>query len=446
MEPWIYFIGTAIAPFGVLALLILVRYPQWSPSTLLLAATVTPWSFAKGVTPVLVLTALLAAARLLESVVSRSHRAKGFAPPRRAAVAFGAAAIVSAVWGWLAMDPEVWAFWNPVFLPVQLGQLAALVLGPAALLLTSILLTRRVILQASIVFYLVLTTVGLLLSFVTSAFEINLRGLVLTWSASLVYGQLLFNDRLSRRVRALLIGVLLLTLYVKLVLAFSWVSGWLPTLVAIAVVTAFRSWKAVLAFATVAVLAAVLFGAFLEQDYDREYEESGSTRMEKWSLVAQQPFVRDHFFLGTGPANYALYFSAYTPRNRLSTHNNYADIFLQMGVVGLGLLLWVVVSAVRLGLRLSASGINDPFLVGFVRGVVGGVAAVIVAMMLGDWFTPFVYNQTLAGFSWTVQSWIFIGALCAVPAILLNEPDRVTHRRRATSRQPAGRQLVPAHD
>jgi hypothetical protein len=411
-----------MAPFCVLALLILVRYPQWSPSTLLLTATLTPWSFAKGVTPVLMLTALLTAAGLLAGIVSSSHRPRGFAPPRRAAVAFAAAAVVSAVWGWLAMDPVVSAFWTPQFLPVQLGQLSALILAPAALLLTSVLVTRRAILQASIVLYLVLTTIGVLISFVTPAIEINLRGLVLTWSACLIYGQLLFNNSLSRLVRTLLIAVLLLIFYVKFVMAFTWVSGWLPTLIAIAVITTFRSWKAVLTFATVAVLVTILFSAFLEQDYDREYEESGGTRMEKWTLVAQQPFILEHFVLGTGPANYALYFSAYTPQNRLSTHNNYADIFLQMGVVGVGLLLWVVFSAGRLGIQLSWSGISDPFLIAFVRSAVGGVAAVIVAMMLGDWFTPFVYNQTLAGFSWTVQSWIFIGALCAVPSILRSDP------------------------
>jgi hypothetical protein len=108
----------------------------------------------------------------------------------------------------------------------------------------------------------------------------------------------------------------------------------------------------------------------------------------------------------------------------MSSHNNYADIFLQMGVVGIVALLWVVGSAGRLGVRLIASGIGDPFLLGFVCSSVGGIAAVVVAMMLGDWFTPFVYNQTLAGFSWTVQSWIFIGALCAVPTIIRREARR----------------------
>jgi O-antigen ligase len=201
------------------------------------------------------------------------------------------------------------------------------------------------------------------------------------------------------------------------------VSGWLPTLVALAVITWFRSWRAMLALIVAGLVVVLLAGTFLEQDYDREYDESGSTRMAKWTLVASQPFVRNHFLLGTGPANYALYFSAYTPQDRLSTHNNYADIYLQMGLVGIGVLFWVVVGTGRLALAIRKAGPSDPFVDAFVHSVIGGVAAVLVAMMLGDWFTPFVYNQTLAGFSWTVQSWIFMGALCAVPTILRDESD-----------------------
>src|SRR5689334_22813422 len=143
MEPLLYLGGLAMAPLAILALLVFVKRPDWAPATILLAATATPWSFAKGVTPVLVITAAVAAITLLACVVTGWHRRLEFARPRRAALAFAIAAIVSAVWGWFAMEPEVKAFWTQPFLPVQLGQLSALVLAPAALLLTSSLLTRR---------------------------------------------------------------------------------------------------------------------------------------------------------------------------------------------------------------------------------------------------------------------------------------------------------------
>lgn len=442
MDSLIYIIGWATVPFLLLGLLALAKRPGWTPAMLLAAATLTPWSFSKGVTPALVLTVLFAVIKIVESIAQRSPRLIMPAEPRRAAVAFIIAASVSGVWGYLSMEPAVAAFWTPQFLLVQLGQFAALVLAPAAMLLTSFVLTSRRLLRQAVVVFLVVTTIGLVLSLITSAVEVNLRGLVLTWSACIIYGQLMFNDSLSRPVRTLLFGILALTLFWKFVLGFTWVSGWLPTLVAMGVVTAFRSRKAVFGIAAIGVVALVIFSAFFRQDYDREYNESGGTRLEKWTLVAKQPFIREHFVLGTGPATYAIYFSAYTPENRLSTHNNYADIFLQMGIAGIGIILWLLISAGKLGARLCAVGITDPFLRGFVHSTVGGIVAVGVAMMLGDWFTPFAYNQTIAGYAWTVQSWIFIGALCAVPTMLRGELAQAATLR---SRRPSPRPFLVAH-
>jgi hypothetical protein len=38
-------------------------------------------------------------------------------------------------------------------------------------------------------------------------------------------------------------------------------------------------------------------------------------------------------------------------------------------------------------------------------------------MALGDWVIPFVYNQTIAGFDYTIESWLGIGMLVALDAI-----------------------------
>ena len=53
-----------------------------------------------------------------------------------------------------------------------------------------------------------------------------------------------------------------------------------------------------------------------------------------------------------------------------------------------------------------------------------GINLTIYLQSLGDWLIPFVLNQGLHGFSWTVNSWIFLGALVAVPSILENEQKR----------------------
>jgi len=413
-------LALAVAPFSLLILLVLVKHPRWSPTLLLLTATATPWSFGKGLTPSLVLTGVLAVIACLAMIFGRSPSATVAVTPKRMAAAFAATAVISALLGWFAAEQEILKVIQAEWLPVQLGQLAAIALGPAAFLVTARFLTTRRALLAMIVSYVAITTFGMMIGLTIQAFEVNLRGLVLTWSAALILGQLLFNEDLGKPIRALLVGILGVTLFVKFALGLTWVSGWLPTVVAFAVITAIRWRKSLAVFAVVAVLGFAYAGDTITADYDREYNESGGSRLNKWTLVTRQPFVQDHLAFGTGPANYAVYFAVYTPGDRMSTHNNYLDIFLQLGLVGISLLFLLLFSVSRLGLRLSASSM-DPFMRAFVRSVLGGVAAVAVAMALGDWFTPFVFNQGLAGFSWTVQSWIFMGALCAVPVIIRNE-------------------------
>jgi hypothetical protein len=45
------------------------------------------------------------------------------------------------------------------------------------------------------------------------------------------------------------------------------------------------------------------------------------------------------------------------------------------------------------------------------------VVGIILAMALGDWVIPFVYNQTIAGFDYTIETWLAIGMLVALDAI-----------------------------
>ena len=42
------------------------------------------------------------------------------------------------------------------------------------------------------------------------------------------------------------------------------------------------------------------------------------------------------------------------------------------------------------------------------------LAGTLVAMMLADWFLPFVYNVGFAGFRTSVVAWMFLGGLVAL--------------------------------
>ncbi|HUX87697.1 MAG TPA: hypothetical protein VMW65_11900, partial [Chloroflexota bacterium] len=88
----------------------------------------------------------------------------------------------------------------------------------------------------------------------------------------------------------------------------------------------------------------------------------------------------------------------------------------ETGILGSIVFIWFLLTLVFVGARACRQW-RSGFPAGFVYGAYGGLFAVLVAMALGDWFIPFVYNQTIAGYRYTVQSWIFLGFLAAFAAM-----------------------------
>jgi hypothetical protein len=98
---------------------------------------------------------------------------------------------------------------------------------------------------------------------------------------------------------------------------------------------------------------------------------------------------------------------------RVSSHNNYIDIYAQTGLLGLGLFCWFVVEVARLGLCLRAR-FSAGFLAGYVNAMLAAGAACLVIMLLADWILPFVYNIGFPGFQASVLVWLFVGGLVAI--------------------------------
>jgi hypothetical protein len=46
----------------------------------------------------------------------------------------------------------------------------------------------------------------------------------------------------------------------------------------------------------------------------------------------------------------------------------------------------------------------------------------ILIMAFGDWLIPFAYTQSIAGFSYEVYSWIFIGTLPVIDQLARANP------------------------
>ena len=122
---------------------------------------------------------------------------------------------------------------------------------------------------------------------------------------------------------------------------------------------------------------------------------------------------------GLGPAAYRPYAAmeplSYLGANwidtpKVSSHNNYVDVFSQTGLVGLALFFWFMAEVARLARRLRRR-FRRGFEAGYANGMLAAWVSMMVIMLLLDWFLPFVYDVGFPGFQASVLVWLFLGGL-----------------------------------
>jgi hypothetical protein len=131
-----------------------------------------------------------------------------------------------------------------------------------------------------------------------------------------------------------------------------------------------------------------------------------------------------------GPAAYRsyarleplLYEGEYWIDPQVNSHNNYVDLFAQLGVVGLGLFLWFAARMTRLAFRLRAR-FRGGFEGAFINGMLACWCASLIIMLLADWILPYVYNIGFPGFQASVLVWLFLGGLLTLEARMREGPD-----------------------
>lgn len=236
-----------------------------------------------------------------------------------------------------------------------------------------------------------------------------------TWLAALACGQAAFNRHLNVLVRVALGALVLATLYVGLMQARDWVSGWLPPLVAVVTTLCVGAPRLGAALTVVAggvgtiyvprVIAFVLTA-------DNQY--SLTTRLAAWRVLAK--IVQASPALGFGPANYyhvTPLFPILGWYVHFSSHNTYVDLLAQTGLIGLGCFTWFVWEVARTGWELRRR-FPSGFAHAYVIGALGGLGGTLAAGMLCDWVLPFVYNITLEGLRASILGWLFLGGLLAL--------------------------------
>ena len=242
--------------------------------------------------------------------------------------------------------------------------------------------------------------------------------------AAMAFGQFFFNHELRLRFRIGLGLLVLGTFYVAVVQSWGWMSGWLPPMAAVATMIWLRStrWRILL-------VCALLGFAFMNSSVIYDWFFSTTEHYTVVSRQATYPImfelIRANPILGLGPANYYHYTTLFPILGwyvKFNSHSNYVDIVAQTGLLGMGIFVWLVIEIGLLGLRLLKQ-VQDGFSRGYIYGALGGLAAMLGAGFMGDWFLPFVYNVGFAGFRSSIFAWLFLGGLVAIEQINANQPE-----------------------
>jgi O-antigen ligase len=239
------------------------------------------------------------------------------------------------------------------------------------------------------------------------------------WIISITYSQTIFNDDLNIKWRVVLGAIALAGVYILFGLKFKDKSGWVPILIVVWFITFLRSWRLGLGLLLAGIVAAI---PIIPQVLETE-EYSLSTRVEIlpifWEMIRANPIF------GIGFANYHFYTELFSLRGWYTTfnsHNNYVDVAVQTGLLGLGLFIWFLARSAILGFELR-SRVTGGFAKAYVNGALGGLLGMILVSGLGDWVLPFVYNIGLSGFRISVMGWFFLGGLVVLERIFYPQTE-----------------------
>ena len=420
---------------GVAALALMLRRPALGLPIMIVAAMTIPFDFqassAVRVNIAVLMVPLLSAIWVLDMV---RRRALYLVPSavNAPAIAFVLAASLSWVLGNAYWDPLVPRPPNVIF--VQLGQWSIYASSMIACLLAANLLADSKMLKLATFTYLALGGTLAILHAVPSTEALAARVTAYggayspywVWVTALAGGQLLFNRRLPLPAKLFCLSILVALWGLAVFRLNFWLSGLLPMAMTAAVLIVLRFRRKGL---WVLLLIGLLLWANFAPIYgflggDPEWESSGGGRLEHQRLVFQLALRRPLFGLGMAAyRHYSWTIADLVARTlfqgvQVSSHNNFLDIFANMGIVGLAIFAWLVLAVLRLawGVRrrvLREGGFDSAY----ANAVLAGLAGTLVSGLLGEWFLPFVYNIGFVGFRSSVMIWIFVGGIVALDTI-----------------------------
>ena len=128
--------------------------------------------------------------------------------------------------------------------------------------------------------------------------------------------------------------------------------------------------------------------------------------------------------LGVGPGNSYVYMLQRSPIG--TPHNQYLNILVEFGIVGLVAWLVFLVAAWRTGLRIYREA-THPVHRSFALGWLGMFAGMVVGGVTGDFMMHSIRNGGIELFSGYYLQWVLLGGLAAIPVL-----ERRLHRADST--------------
>jgi O-antigen ligase len=248
------------------------------------------------------------------------------------------------------------------------------------------------------------------------------NGIFYVWFTAMAGGQGLFNHRLNRKLRALLLVLAAATPILGFAFNTQWSTSWLPPLFVLVILVWLRSQRGSLLVLLALTVGMIAFSGFILDYYDWELEREISIggRFELWESVWNLALQRP--ILGLGLTNYHHYHrfiplltdhgAWYEPN--VNSHNLYLDLFAQLGLVGVMVFGWAMVQLASLGGGVRRLVDPGSFAAGYANGALAGLAGTLLASIIVEWFLPFVYNVGFPGLRFSALSWVFLGGLVAL--------------------------------
>jgi O-antigen ligase len=239
-------------------------------------------------------------------------------------------------------------------------------------------------------------------------------------AAAYIMAKLFFGAPKPAAAFALVVGLIIC--FAAAFSSYDWISGLIAITVTAMTILFLKSRKLFAYVAVALVLLAVVGKPLLSGMYATSEQQGDFDRLAIWSDAAHMAMSTNPV-LGIGPGNYYPYSFKYGSiwygANTYSTaHNNYAQVGAEMGIVGLVVLLWLIYSGIKMGLKLFRETRADlKWVPAAATSILAGFAA---SSILGDYMFPNRANGGLMHFGISVYIWLTLGAAVAasrVPAL-----------------------------